>query len=86
MASRIFQFSALPQEAAPALDRVEDGGARAPGEAPRVGVIYNPRSHGNKGADFDCGMSPQVFIAKPGERSQLPEALAEFAARVSHYI
>lgn len=81
MASRIFQFSSLHQEAVPTRNRAEDDVARAPGEAPRVGVIYNPRSHGNKGADFDCGMSPQVFIAKPGERSQLPEALAEFASQ-----
>lgn len=85
MASRIFQFSSLPKGTAPALDRVEDGPARESGserkigDAPRVGVIYNPRSHGNKGADFDCGLSPQVFIAKPGDRSQLPEALAKFA-------
>ena len=81
MSSRIFQFAALPQETNSALYRAEAEHVRAPGEAPRVGVIYNPRSHGNKGADFDCGMSPQVFIAKPGERSQLPEALAEFAAQ-----
>lgn len=49
-------------------------------KTPNVGVIYNPRSHGNKGVDFDCGLSPQVYIAQPGDRSQLPEALAEFAA------
>lgn len=45
-----------------------------------MGVIYNPRSHGNKGADFDCGLSPHVHIAQPGDRAQLPVALAEFAA------
>lgn len=91
MASRIFQFSKLPhgklpegkspQEAPPTFGRMGAGRAHVPGEAPRVGVIYNPRSHGNKGADFDCGMSPQVYIAKPGDRSQLPEALAQFAAQ-----
>ena len=91
MASRIHQFSKLPQGAAPDPEqsgvRLENGpvreprSARKPGDAPRVGVIYNPRSHGNKGADFDCGMSPQVYIAKPGDRSQLPVALAEFAAQ-----
>ncbi|MEP0392483.1 MAG: acylglycerol kinase family protein [Erythrobacter sp.] len=81
MASRIHQFSKLPQGAAPVTDRSETGPIRAAGDAPRVGVIYNPRSHGNKGADFDCGISPQVYIAKPGDRSQLPEALVEFAAQ-----
>lgn len=60
---------------------LEQGLNRQPGDAPRVGVIYNPRSHGNQGADFDCGMSPQVHIAKPGDRSQLPQALAQYAAQ-----
>lgn len=53
--------------------------SRRPGEAPRVGVIYNPCSHRNKGADFDCKLTPLVHIAQPGDRSQLPVALAEFA-------
>lgn len=81
MATRIHQFSSLPQGTSPALKKANGYAVRSRGEAPRVGVIYNPRSHGNKGADFDCGMSPQVFIAMPGDRDQLPEALAEFAAQ-----
>lgn len=48
---------------------------------PRVGVIYNPRSHGNRGADFDCEVCPDVHIAKPGDREQLERALGEFAQR-----
>jgi hypothetical protein len=51
------------------------------GQAPTVGVIYNPRSHRNLGADFDCGLCPHVHIAQPRARAQLPLALAEFAAR-----
>lgn len=89
MSSRIYEFSTLPDDAAAVPDRTdgfagrqaEKSSAREPGDAPRVGVIYNPRSHGNKGADFDCGISPQVHIAQPGDRSQLPEALAEFASQ-----
>ncbi len=81
MATPIYEFTQLPRaktdRAATALARP----AREPGAAPRVGVIYNPRSHRNKGADFDCGICPHVFIAQPGNRSQLPEALAELAAR-----
>lgn len=46
---------------------------------PRVGVIYNPRSHRNKGQDLDCDASPHVFVAQPGERDQLPAALCELA-------
>ena len=81
MATPIYEFSQLPrakaERAAMALARP----VREPGDAPRVGVIYNPRSHRNKGADFDCGICPHVFIAQPGNRAQLPEALAELAAR-----
>ena len=54
---------------------------RDAGQAPTVGVIYNPRSHRNLGADFDCGVCPHVHIAQPRERGQLPVALAEFAEK-----
>lgn len=81
MATPIYEFSQLPRISADRQQAVRNRRARAPGEAPKVGVIYNPRSHGNKGADFDCGICPHVFIAQPGDRSQLPEALAELAAK-----
>lgn len=81
MATPIFEFAQLPQVSAKGPVRARARRELAPGEAPSVGVIYNPRSHGNQGADFDCSISPQVHIAQPGDRSQLPEALAEFAAR-----
>ncbi len=84
MATPIYEFAQLPHVAKPAAQGTRPNGARrqrARGEAPCVGVIYNPRSHGNQGADFDCGISPHVHIAKPGDRSQLPDALAEFADR-----
>lgn len=78
MATSIYEFAQLPAtNGAPAAHRPR---ARHPGEAPRVGVIYNPRSHGNRGVDFDCGISPHVHIAQPGDRSQLPTALEDFAA------
>jgi hypothetical protein len=81
MAPPIYEFAQVPH-----VDKHAERDARArrqkaPGEAPCVGVIYNPRSHGNQGADFDCGITPHVHIAQPGDRSQLPEALAEFAQR-----
>ncbi|WP_108789710.1 diacylglycerol kinase family protein [Erythrobacter sp. Alg231-14] len=84
MATPIYEFAQLPHvakqaSAGPRPDAKRR--VRAPGEAPCVGVIYNPRSHGNQGADFDCGMSPHVHISQPGDRSQLPDALSEFAAR-----
>ncbi len=77
MATPIYEFAQLPQVKGPAVALARP--AREPGAPPRVGVIYNPRSHRNKGADFDCGISPQIHIAQPGDRSQLPAALEEFA-------
>ena len=81
MASSIYEFAQMPRVAAdPAIGSAQRP-TRAPGTAPRVGVIYNPRSHRNKGADFDCGICPQVHISQPGDRSQLPNALADLASR-----
>lgn len=81
MATPIYEFAQIPRIDAADAARNRMRPARAPGEAPVVGVIYNPRSHRNLGADFDCGLSPHVHIARPGDRSQLPAALADFAAR-----
>ena len=81
MATPIYEFAQLPQQRPLAPSRGQRVRARASGQTPNVGVIYNPRSHGNQGADFDCGICPHVHIAKPGDRSALPDALADFAAR-----
>lgn len=81
MATPIYEFSQLPRVQSGHVASVGGQTVRTPGAAPKVGVIYNPRSHRNKGADFDCGVCPHVFIAQPGNRSQLPEALAELAAK-----
>mgnify|MGYP006266428623 CR=1 FL=1 len=85
MATSIYEFAHLPQLGAASGGRpdarVRGRRVRAPGEAPVVGVIYNPRSHRNRGADFDCSISPHVHIAQPGDRAQLLEALADLAAR-----
>ena len=53
----------------------------ADGRAPKVGVIYNPRSHRNRGQDLDSNPAPHVFISQPGDRSQLSEALERFVER-----
>lgn len=81
MATPIYEFAQIPRVDAAAAARTRLDRVRAAGEVPTVGVIYNPRSHRNLGADFDCGLSPHVHIARPGDRSQLPAALADFAAR-----
>ena len=81
MATPIYEFGHIPRVDAAAPARARTRRVRASDQAPVVGVIYNPRSHRNLGADFDCGLSPHVHIAQPGARTQLPAALAEFAAR-----
>lgn len=57
----------------------QGAGARRP--VPQVGVIYNPRSHRNKGQDLASDPAPHVYVSQPGERSQLPAALQRFADR-----
>jgi len=80
MATSIYEFTQIPSvRTAKARARVRR--VRDAGQAPTVGVIYNPRSHRNLGADFDCGLSPHVHIARPRDRGQLPLALADFAEK-----
>jgi len=79
MATPIYQFTQLPQAPEQPLKANTRKRERLAGETPCVGVIYNPRSHRNRGADLDCGMSPHIHIATPGNRDALPEALAGFA-------
>lgn len=81
MATPIYEFAHIPRVDAADAARTRSGRVRASDQEPVVGVIYNPRSHRNLGADFDCGLSPHVHIAQPGARAQLPAALAELAAR-----
>jgi hypothetical protein len=79
MATPIDEFAQFPRVEGSAKARARR--VRDAGQAPTVGVIYNPRSHRNLGADFDCGVCPHVHIAQPNERGQLPLALADFAAK-----
>lgn len=81
MATPIYEFSQIPRVNLASHQRARTRRVRDVGQAPTVGVIYNPRSHRNLGADFDCGLCPHVHIAQPRARAQLPEALAEFATR-----
>jgi hypothetical protein len=79
MATPIYEFAQIPRVDPATKARARARRVRDAGQAPTVGVIYNPRSHRNLGADFDCGLCPHVHIAQPRERGQLPLALAEFA-------
>jgi len=82
MSGPIHEFSHLPRpkgSAKSAWRAKRD--ARGESDAPIVGLIYNPRSHHNKGQDLNSRISPDVFVAQPGNRDQLPEALARLAER-----
>lgn len=81
MATPIYEFAQIPRVDPASKPRAGSRRVRDAGQAPTVGVIYNPRSHRNLGADFDCGLCPHVHIAQPRARAQLPEALADFAAK-----
>ena len=81
MATPIYEIAQIPRVDPADKPRGRARRVRDVGQAPTVGVIYNPRSHRNLGADFNCGVCPHVHIAQPRERGQLPLALAEFAAK-----
>ena len=53
---------------------------------PLVGVIYNPRSHRNKGQDLAIGDRERVILATPEKRGKITEVLADFAARGVDYL
>lgn len=61
-------------------------GAGADGGPPVVGVIYNPRSHRNRGRDLDLAGRAGLLIARPEERAEIGAALAGFAARGVDYL
>lgn len=49
------------------------------GAPPRVCVVYNPRSHRNKGQDLTVAGLPNVKVGLPHGREQITETLAGFA-------
>lgn len=82
MAGPIHEFAHLPRPKQGANSAWRESRiARAEGAPPKVGLIYNPRSHHNKGQDLTSTVSPDVFVAQPGNRDQLPDALARLAER-----
>ncbi len=76
----IYNFDSLPhrQAAMPAPQRRSIYRARRAPE-PRIGVIYNPRSHRNKGQDLACTGADRITVAQPRTREEIAHALAGFA-------
>ncbi len=56
------------------------------GYAPRIGVIYNPRSRRNQGQDLDCTQREGIIVAQPSTRADIAAALADFAAQGIDYL
>ena len=54
-----------PADASPTAPPV-----RAVRAAPSVGVIYNPRSHRNKGQDLNLGVQANIFVAQPEDTAR----------------
>ena len=64
MRNSVHQFGDLYGDAAKA-GNVPQGRTPRTGDAggePRVGVVYNPRSHRNKGQDLDIAALPNVTV------------------------
>lgn len=59
---------------------------REAGEPPRVCVLYNPRSHRNKGQDLLPAELPNVCIGLPHGRHRIAEVLREFAEQGCDYL
>ena len=63
------------------------GGLPPSSAAPRIGLVYNPRSHKSRGLDMAAIERAGVFVAGAHGREQLPEVLAEMrAARIDYLI
>ena len=82
----IYTHEHLPMHA----DKQAAGGSlsarSSDGRAPRVGVIFNARSHHNKQRQPDSGNHPDVFVARPATREDIAHALADFSARQVDYL
>lgn len=53
---------------------------------PRIGVIYNPRSHRNKGQDLACTEREGITVVQPEAREDIAAALTGFAAQGIDYL
>ncbi|MCB2087785.1 MAG: diacylglycerol kinase family protein [Sphingomonadaceae bacterium] len=83
MADRVYEFSRIAHAGARAKDAASAlaDAPTASGEGARYGLIYNPRSHRNKGQDLELADHPGLLIAQPKDRDELPAVLAEFAVQ-----
>lgn len=81
----IYQFEALPMGMERAPEAAPERGGPV-GANPRIGLIYNPRSHRNRGRDLDCTDQAGISVARPETREDIALALADFAAEGVDYL
>jgi len=81
MPSPVHEFSDLPRQTEVAKRAKQTEQVESCTGDTCIGMIYNPRSHRNRGRDLDASIAPHIYLAQPGNRDQLPQALADFAER-----
>jgi hypothetical protein len=84
----IYEFEQLPRVMhAPVLARAPMRRAM-PGrsDVPLVGIVRNPRSHGNRGHGPEMAEQPNILTAMPRTREELRLVLIDFAARGIDYL
>ncbi|MFN2099437.1 diacylglycerol/lipid kinase family protein [Altererythrobacter sp. MF3-039] len=81
MSKSVHQFGDLYGEAVPNDGAPQARATRTDGTSstPRVGVVYNPRSHRNKGQDLEIAGLHNVTVSQPHGRDQITQCLADFA-------
>ncbi|MGB3737958.1 MAG: acylglycerol kinase family protein [Pontixanthobacter sp.] len=60
--------------------------SNARAKAPVIGVIYNPRSHRNRGQDLDVANRANVFVEQPDGKEDIAAALERLHARNIDYL
>ena len=89
MRSTIYEFADQAQPGARTKGAPRQGRSdsrRLTARRARIGVIYNPRSHRNKGQDLALGERHHVMVATPETRAQIAAALDEFARSGIDYL
>lgn len=79
MADEVHQFSDLPKRDGDARAKSATRSDRLPGTPPRIGIIYNKRSHRSREIAPEVAARPNVSAAEPATRGDIPAALAQFA-------
>ena len=84
MRGTIYDFDEMPKPGTRTVKLALSG--RPADGAVRIGVIYNPRSHRNRGQDLALGDAHHVMVAAPETRAQIAAALEEFATAGIDYL